>query len=81
MQIKIKQTMEEQVIELLKRGWFSNFGMQQILKSSSADRAMRSAKEKGIDGWKFISRVKKNAPVRCFEYRLIKKDDGLKDRV
>ncbi len=67
-----KKTQEEKVVELLKKGWFTNYGMQQILKSSSADRAFRRAREKGLDGWKFIARVKKNAPVHCLEYRIIK---------
>ena len=43
-----KQTQEEKVVSLLKRGWFSNFQMQQKLKSSSADRAFRRAREKGL---------------------------------
>jgi len=71
MEIK-KQTQEEKVTSLLKRGWFSNFGMQQALKSSSADRAFRRVREKGLDGWKIIQRIKKNAPVRCYEYRIVK---------
>ncbi len=71
MEIK-KQTQEEKVISLLKRGWFSNYGMQQALKSSSADRAFRRAREKGLDGWEFKQRIKKNAPVRCYEYRIVK---------
>ena len=45
-----KLTQEQQVVALCKRGWFSNFGMQQKLKSSSADRAFRRAREKGLDG-------------------------------
>lgn len=69
-----KQTQEQKVVELLKRGWFSNFGMQQKLKSSSADRAFRRAREKGLDGYEFKQRVKKNAPVYCLEYRIVKEE-------
>ncbi|MBO5870368.1 MAG: hypothetical protein J6Q89_06420 [Clostridia bacterium] len=69
---KKKKTQEELVVELLKKGWYTNFGMQQKLKSSSADRAFRTAREKGLDGYEFIQRVKKNAPVRCLEYRIVK---------
>ena len=66
-----KLTQEQQVVALCKRGWFSNYGMQQKLKSSSADRAFRRAREKGLDGYEFIQRVKKNAPVHCLEYRIV----------
>ena len=66
-----KQTQEEKVVSLLKRGWFSNFQMQQKLKSSSADRAFRRAREKGLEGCEFKQRVKKNAPVYCLEYRIV----------
>ena len=69
-----KQTQEEKVVSLLKGGWFSNFGMQIALKSSSADRAFRRAREKGLDGYKFIQRQKKGAPVHCLEYRIVKKE-------
>lgn len=67
-----KQTQEQKVVELLKRGWFSNFGMQQKLKSSSADRAFRRARKKGLEGYEFKQRVKKNSPVWCLEYRIVK---------
>ena len=67
-----KETQEQQVIKLLKKGWFSNFGMQQQLKSSSADRAFRRARVKGLDGWVFKQRPKKDAPTHCFEYRIVK---------
>lgn len=66
-----KQTQEEKVVSLLKRGWFSNFQMQQKLKSSSADRAFRRAREKGLEGYEFKQRVKKNAPVYYLEYRIV----------
>lgn len=66
-----KQTQEEKVVSLLKRGWFSNFQMQQKLKSSSADRAFRRAREKGLEGYEFKQRVKKNASVYCLEYRIV----------
>jgi len=71
---KRKLTQEEKVVELLKKGWFTNYGMQQILKSSSADRAFRRARKKGVAGYKVVCRVKENAPVRCFEYRIVKDD-------
>ncbi len=67
-----KMTQEEQVVKLLKGGWYSNYQMQQKLKSSSADRAFRRAREKGLDGWEFKQRIKKNAPVRCYEYRIVR---------
>ena len=67
-----KITMEERIKTLLLGGWFSNFGMQQRLKSSSADRAYRRAREKGLDGYEFKQRPKKNAPTNCLEYRIVK---------
>lgn len=70
-----KLTQEQQVVSLLKRGWFSNYQMQQRLKSSSADRAFRRAREKGLDGYEFKQRPKKNAPVYCLEYRIVKLED------
>jgi hypothetical protein len=71
-----KQTQEQQVVELLKKGWFSNFGMQQKLKSSSADRAFRRAREKGLDGYEFKQRTKKvNGYNTCYEYRIVKLED------
>jgi len=69
---KKKETQEDKVIKLLKRGWFSNYQMQQRLKSSSADRAYRRAREKGLDGYEFKQRPKKNAPTNCLEYRIVK---------
>ena len=70
-----KQTQEEKVVSLLKRGWYSNFGMQQKLKSSSADRAFRRVREKGLDGYEFKQRQKKGAPVYCLEYRIVKVEE------
>jgi len=70
-----KLTQEQQVVSLLKRGWFSNYQMQQKLKSSSADRAFRRAREKGLDGYEFKQRPKKNTPVYCLEYRIVKLED------
>ncbi len=67
-----KLTQEEKVISLLKRGWFSNYQMQQQLKSSSADRTFRRVREKGLDGYEFKQRLKKNSSSRCFEYRIVK---------
>lgn len=67
-----RETQEEKVIKLLKRGWFSNYQMQQQLKSSSADRAFRRVREKGLDGWEFKQRQKRNAPCKCLEYRIVK---------
>lgn len=71
-----KLTQEEKVVALCKGGWFSNYGMQQKLKSSSADRAFRRARKKGLDGYEFIQRIKKNAPVHCFEYRIVPIKEG-----
>ncbi len=69
---KKKETQEDQVVKLCKKGWFSNYQMQQRLKSSSADRAYRRAREKGLEGYEFKQRPKKNSPVHCLEYRIVK---------
>lgn len=70
-----KMTQEQRIIELLKRGWFSNFGMQQKLKSSSADRAFRRVRARGLDGYEIKQREKKNEPVYCLEYRIVKSEE------
>ena len=73
---KKKLTQEQKVVELLKKGWFTNYGMQQVMKSSSADRLFRRARKRGIAGYKVICRVKKGTPVRCFEYRIVKEEQA-----
>ena len=63
-----KQTQEERIIKLLKGGWYSNYQIQNKIKSSSADRVMRRLRSKGIDGYVFVQRSKKN--TKCLEYSL-----------
>lgn len=78
---EVKQTQEQKIVALLKRGWYSNFQMQQKLKTSSADRAFRHARIKGLKGWIFKKRIKKNSPVRCFEYRIVKENEYTESEV
>lgn len=63
----------EQVIELLKNSWMTNFQVQQELKSSSADREVRRVRENPPQGFKVISRTKKIEGYNpCLEFRLVK---------
>lgn len=66
-------TQRERIIELLNKNWLSNFQIQQALKSSSADREVRRIRENPPDGYVVIKRIKEESPVRCFEYRLVKR--------
>lgn len=66
-------TMREQIINLLKNEWLTNFQVQQELKSSSADREVRRVRENPPTGYKVISR-KKDMPKGynpCLEFRLV----------
>ena len=66
-------TIKKQVEELLKTGWFSNFQIQQIIKSSSADREARRLRNNPPDGFIFKQRNKqkiKPEQRNCLEYTL-----------
>lgn len=67
-----KKTLKQRVIDLLKGGWYSNFQINMILKSSSADRIMRVVRENPPEGF-FIEQRKKKQPKEfnpCLEYTL-----------
>lgn len=63
-------TIKKDVEELLKSGWFSNFQMQQIIMSSSADREARNVRKYPPEGYVFKQRTKQNSERRCYEYTL-----------
>ena len=52
-------TIRQRVEEILKTGWFSNFQLNMILRTSSADREARRVRENPPAGYKFITRKKK----------------------
>ena len=50
---------KERLTEELKQRWMSAYEMQQFLKSSSADRIMRTIRENPPAGWLIVDRPKK----------------------
>ncbi len=66
-------TLKQEVLTLLKTGWYSNFQINMLLKSSSADRAMREIRENPPQGW-VVAQRKKIVPEnynKCLEYTLL----------
>jgi hypothetical protein len=53
--------LRDEVIELLKGGWYSNFQINMELKSSSADRIMRFVRETPPEGY-YVDQRKKDMP-------------------
>ena len=71
-------TQEEKLISLLKQYWLSAYQMQQMLKSSSADRTMRRIRKNPPGGWIVIDRKKDiDGYNKCLEYHLVKEDSQL----
>lgn len=70
----MKKTLKDEVIELLKGGWYSNFQINMYLKSSSADREMRRVRENPPKGYVIEQRKKKMSKLLgyrdCLEYTL-----------
>lgn len=72
---KLKVTIKDLVEELLKTGWYSNFQMNSIIKSGSADREARRIRENPPVGYVFKQRPKKKVVEGqrpCLEYHLAK---------
>lgn len=70
-------TLKADVEELLKNGWYSNYQLQMILKSSSADREARRLRKNPPAGYVFKQRPKKivmEGQRRCLEYRLVEEE-------
>lgn len=70
----MKKTLREQVIDLLKTGWYSNFQINMFLRSSSADREMRRIRENPPIGY-VVNQREKQTPKElgyrwCLEYTL-----------
>ena len=68
-------TLKDKVTDLLKTGWYSNFQINMLLKSSSADREMRRIRKNPPSGWIIVQR-KKLLPDngnynQCLEYTLM----------
>ena len=65
-------TLKEKVLNLLKTGWYSNFQINMVLKSSSADREMRRLRENPPEGWVIMQRKKllPDGYNSCLEYTL-----------
>lgn len=65
-------TQQNKLIELLKQEYLSNFQMQQLLKSSSADREARRLRKNPPEGYVMVQQ-KKDCEVKCLEYKLVPK--------
>ena len=75
----MKQTQEQKLINLLKWQWMSSFQMQQELKSSSADRAMRRIRENPPQNYMVVSRQKKvDGYNTCLEYKLVPENSQMR---
>ena len=71
-------TLKADVEELLKMGWYSNYQLQMILRSSSADREARRIRKNPPEGYVFKQRPKKilvEGQRKCLEYRLVKEGE------
>lgn len=66
-------TIKQQVIEKLKKGWYSNFQINMEVKSSSADREVRRIRENPPEGWIIVQRKKllPDGYNPCLEYTLM----------
>lgn len=64
-------TMEQQIIEVLKEKWMSNYQLQQEFKSSSADRIARFVRKTPPEGY-YMEQRRKDCERYCYEYKLIK---------
>lgn len=64
-------TQTDILTEALKLRWLTSYQMQQLLKSSSADRIMRFIRSNPPIGYSVVSRQKKVKGYNtCNEYRL-----------
>ena len=68
-----KKTQREQVIELLKTGWYSGFAMNMAIKSTGgAPRITELKTTDPLEGWKIIER--RNVTDNCQDYMLVPDD-------
>lgn len=67
-----KITHKEIIINALKENWLSNYQVQQLVKSSSGDRTLRTIRENPPEGYVMEQRVK-DVPgyTKCLEYHLV----------
>lgn len=65
-------THKELITNALKKDWLSNYQVQQLVKSSSGDRTLRTIRENPPEGYVMEQRLK-SIPgyAKCFEYRLV----------
>lgn len=68
---KKKPSIAKKLEYLLEKHWLSNYEMQQIIRSSSADREARKIRENPPVGFKMEQRPKKIEGYNdCLEYHL-----------
>lgn len=71
-------TLKSDIEELLKNGWYSNYQLQMIMRSSSADREARRIRKNPPEGYVFKQRPKKilvEGQRKCLEYRLVREGE------
>ena len=71
-------TLKKDVEDLLKTDWYSNYQLQMILRSSSAEREARRIRKNPPDGYVFKQRPKKivmEGQRKCLEYRLVEEEE------
>lgn len=71
-------TLKQDVEDLLKEGWYSNYQLQMILHSSSADREARRIRRNPPEGYVFKQRPKEivvEGQRKCLEYTLVREGE------
>lgn len=61
---------KEKLIDYLKEQWLSNYQMQQLCKSSSADREARKIRQNPPENYHMEQR-RKDCDTYCLEYKLV----------
>lgn len=75
-----KQSQREQVIELLKKNWYSGFAMNIAIKSTGgAPRITELKTTDKLEGWKIEER--RSLTDKCQEYRLVPDECGSIERL
>ena len=67
------RNIREKLTECLKEQWLSNYQMQYLCKSSSADREARRIRENPPEDYHMEQR-RKDCETRCLEFRLVKNE-------
>lgn len=73
-----RKTQREQVIELLKTGWYSAYAMNMAIKSTGGGpRVIELKTTKKLDGWMIIER--RSSTEKCQEFMLVPDESTKRD--